>query len=131
MSNSNNILADRLNIEPAIFRGCSSSELGIIVTLALVIWLPVSVLLAWGLGAPSMALGIAGIAIVSTVVVTTSVFQRLKRGRPDGYYQQRFLLWLSRLGLCRSPFICRNGYWVIGRSEITDKDRYAALSLGD
>ena len=31
---------------------------------------------------PSMGLGIAGIAIVGTVVITASVFQRLKRGRP-------------------------------------------------
>ncbi|MCH8058913.1 MAG: TIGR03750 family conjugal transfer protein [Proteobacteria bacterium] len=117
MSNTNNILADRLNVEPAIFKGCSSSELGVIVTLAIIVWLPLSVLLAWLLGAPSMGLGIAGIAIVLTVVVTASVFQRIKRGRPDGYYQQRFIMWLAQLGLRRSPFICRDGSWAIGRSQ--------------
>ena len=40
MSNDHEILADRLNAEPAIFKGCSSSELGMIVGLAIVIWLP-------------------------------------------------------------------------------------------
>ena len=131
MSNNKNILADRLNVEPAIFKGCSSSELGIIVTLAVIVWLPVSVLLAWAFGAPSMGLGIAGIAIVGTVVITASVFQRLKRGRPDGYYQQQFTCGVSKLGLRRPPFICCNGCWAIGRSDITLKDRHAALSLRD
>ena len=131
MSKPKNILADRLNVEPAIFKGCSSSELGIIVTLAVIVWLPFSVLLAWAFGAPSMGLGIAGIAIVGTVVITASVFQRLKRGRPDGYYQQQFTFGLSKLGLRRSPFICRNGSWAIGRSDTRLKDCYAALSLRD
>ena len=131
MSNAKNILADRLNVEPAIFKGCSSSELGIIVTLALIFWLPLSVLLAWLMGAPSMGLGIAGIAIVGTVVVTASVFQRLKRGRPDGYYQQQFTFGLSRLGLRRSPFISRDGSWAIGRSDTRARDRRATLSLRD
>ena len=117
MSDANNILADRLNVEPAIFKGCSSSELGVIVTLAVIVWLPLSVLLAWLLGAPSMGLGMAGIAIVLTVVVTATVFQRIKRGRPDGYYQQRFVMGLARLGLRRSPFIRRDGSWAIGRSQ--------------
>ena len=117
MSDANNILADRLNVEPAIFKGCSSSELGVIVTLAVIVWLPLSVLVAWLLGAPSMGLGMAGIAIVLTVVVTATVFQRIKRGRPDGYYQQRFILGLAGLGLRRSPFIRRDGSWAIGRRQ--------------
>ncbi len=118
MSKANNILADRLNVEPAIFKGCSSSELGVIVTLAVIVWLPLCVLLAWGLGAPSMGLGMAGIAIVFTVVVTAAVFQRVKRGRPDGFYQQQFIIGLSRLGLRRSPFIRRDGGWAIGRTQV-------------
>ena len=131
MPDTRNILADRLNVEPTIFRGCSSSELGIIVTLAVLIWLPISVLLAWGLGAASMGLGIAGVAIVATVVITASIFQRLKRGRPHGYYQQRFIMGLSTLGLRSSPFINRNGSWTIGRSKTIKRDPDATLSLRD
>jgi conjugative transfer region protein (TIGR03750 family) len=116
MTDDDNILAERMNVEPPIFRGCSSSELGLIVSLAVAIWLPLSLLLAWGLGAPSMGFGIAGIAIVATVVLTAGLFQRVKRGRPDGYYQQQLIIGLSRLGLRRSPFIRRDGYWSIGRS---------------
>ena len=131
MPNADHILADRLNVEPAIFKGCSSSELGIIVAVAIIIWLPLSVLLAWMLGAPSMGLGMAGIAIVLTVVITAAVFQRVKRGRPDGYYQQQFIIALSRLGLRRSPFVRRDGSWSIGRSQTNRTERHAALSLRD
>jgi conjugative transfer region protein (TIGR03750 family) len=131
MPDKRNILADRLNVEPAIFRGCTSSELGIIVTLAALIWLPISVLLAWGLGAASMGLGIAGACIVATVVICASLFQRFKRGRPHGYYQQRFIISLSTLGLRSSPFINHNGYWAVGRDNSIARDPHAALSLRD
>ncbi len=116
MSDDDNILAERMNVEPPIFRGCSSSELGMIVFAAAVVWLPVSLVVAWALGAPSMGFGLAGIAIVATVVLTAGLFQRVKRGRPDGYYQQQVMIGLSRLGLRRSPFIRRDGHWSIGRS---------------
>ena len=116
MSNRDDILAGRLNAEPAIFKGCSSSEQGIIVGVAALIWLPISLLMAGLLGAVTMGFGIAGVGVVGTVIVMASLFQRLKRGRPDGHYQQRFSIWLSDCGLRRSPFVRRSGAWDIGRS---------------
>jgi conjugative transfer region protein (TIGR03750 family) len=120
MSSRDDILADRLNVEPAIFKGCSSSELGIIVGVAALVWLPVSLLLAG-----TMGFGLAGVGVVGTVIVMASVFQRLKRGRPDGYYQQQIAIWLSDHGLRRAPFIRRSGAWDIGRT------RYATLPRRD
>ncbi len=120
------ILADRLNVEPVIFKGCSTSELGAIVGVAALIWLPVSLLLAWLMGAITMGFGIAGVGVVSTVIVMSSLFQRLKRGRPDGYYQQQILVWLDERGLRRSPFLRRSGAWDIGRNwdaKIPVRDR--------
>jgi len=125
MSERDDILADRLNAEPAIFKGCSSSELGIIVGVAALIWLPVSLLLAGLLGAVTMGFGLAGIGVVGTVIVMASVFQRLKRGRPDGYYQQQMSIWLSDHGLRHAPFIRRSGAWDIGRTQ------YATLPRRD
>ena len=110
------ILAERLNAEPASFKGCSSSELGVIVGVAALVWLPASLVLAGLAGAVTMGFGIAGIGIVATVVVMASLFQRLKRNRPDGYYQQRFVLWLDDRRLRRSPFVRRSGAWDIGRT---------------
>ena len=125
MSDRDDILADRLNVEPAIFKGCSSSELGIIVGVAALVWLPVSLLLTGLMGAVTMGFGVAGIGVVGTVIVMAGLFQRLKRGRPDGYYQQQIVLWLSDHGLRRAPFIRRSGAWDIGRT------RYATLPYRD
>lgn len=116
MADRYDILADRLNAEPAIFKGCSSSELGIIVGVAALVWLPVSLILAGLAGAVTMGFGIAGVGIVATVLLMASLFQRLKRNRPDGYYQQRIVLWLDDQGLRRSPFVRRSGAWDIGRT---------------
>lgn len=116
MADRQDILADRLNAEPAIFKGCSSSELGVIVGVAALVWLPVSLILAWLAGAVTMGFGIAGVGIVATVLLMASLFQRLKRNRPDGYYQQRIVLWLDDQGLRRSPFVRRSGAWDIGRT---------------
>lgn len=125
MSRRDDILADRLNAEPAIFKGCSSSELGILVSVAALVWLPVSLLLTGLMGAVTMGFGVAGVGVVGTVIVMASVFQRLKRGRPDGYYQQQIAIWLSDRGLRHAPFIRRSGAWDIGRT------RYATLPHRD
>ncbi len=110
------ILAERLNAEPVIFKGCASSELAVIVGVAALVWLPVCLLLAGAAGAVTLGFGMAGIAIVATVVTTASLFQRLKRNRPDGYYQQRVILWLHDRGLRRSGLVRRSGAWDIGRT---------------
>ena len=125
MAERRDILADRLNAEPAIFKGCSSSELGVIVGVAALVWLPLSLILAGLAGAVTMGFGIAGIGIVATVLAMASLFQRLKRNRPDGYYQQRVVLWLDDRRIKRSPFVRRSGAWEIGRSA------HATLPLRD
>lgn len=125
MSKPQTLLADRLNAEPAIFKGCSSSELGTIVLIAVVVWLPLSLLLAWCLGAITLGFGLAGVGVISTVMVCATLFQRIKRGRPDGYYQQRMRLRCHELGLRRSPWIYRSGVWDIGRTD------HASLSSRD
>ena len=126
MSHSDDILADRLNAEPAIFKGCSSSELGMLVGAAALLWLPVSLLLAGLMGAITMGFGIAAVGVVVTVILAAGLFQRLKRGRPDGHYQQRFAIWLADQGLRPFPFNRRSGAWDIGRSQ-----RHATLPSRD
>lgn len=117
MSIEREILAGRMNAEPAIFKGCSSSELGLIVGVAIVIWLPLSLLLAWMLGAITMGFGLAGVGVVATVAVMATLFQRIKRGRPDGYYQHWLRIRLQATGLYRTPWVLRSGSWDIGRTQ--------------
>lgn len=117
MTDDHEVLADRLNAEPAIFKGCSSSELGVIVGLAMLVWLPLSLLLAWLLGAVTMGFGFPGIGVVATAVVLATLFQRIKRGRPEGYYQQWLRIRLHTWGIFRAPWVLRTGAWDIGRTS--------------
>lgn len=117
MSGPHEVLADRLNAEPAIFRGCSSSELGMMAGIAIVVWLPLSFLLAWLLSAATMGFGIAGVGVVGSVVILATLFQRIKRNRPEGYYQQWLRMRLHSLGLGRPPWVLRSGTWDLGRTH--------------
>ncbi len=115
MSRNDNLLGDRLNAEPAIFRGCTFSELGVMAVVSILLWLPVSFTLAGLFGAITMGMGLAALGVIGTVYGTATLFQRIKRGRPDGYYQQRIVLFLHDTGLRRSGFVRRSGDWDIGR----------------
>ena len=108
--------SDRLNGEPPIWRGCSSSELAALAVLAFATWVPLGLIAGLMVGAPTLGVGVAGAAICGSVFVSATVLQRLKRGRPDHDYWHRLLLRLEALGLRRSGFIRREGLWDLGRS---------------
>ncbi len=108
-------LAERLNTEPLIFRGCSSSELGAICLGAVLVWFPVGLITAGLAGAAMMGLGMAALSVIATIVIVASLFQRLKRGRPDGYYQQLVITQLHDRGWYRSRLIRHTGTWDLGR----------------
>ncbi|WP_223146697.1 TIGR03750 family conjugal transfer protein [Methylomonas albis] len=116
MDDSGETLADRLNQEPVIFRGSTHSELGLILLLATLFWLPVSVLIAACMGAPAMGLGLAMFGVLVTIVFGSTWFQRIKRGRPDYYYQHRLMIILHRLGLRKTRLILLSGVWDLGRT---------------
>ena len=115
MTNRREVLPDRMNHAPAIFKGCTSGELGALVGLAILIWLPLSLLIAAALGAVTMGFGLAGLGIVGTVVLGAQTLQSLKRNRPDGFTHQRVVLWLHRKHLRRAPLIVHSGVWDLGR----------------
>ncbi len=125
MAESHEVLADRLNTEPAIFRGCSSTELGVMAGLAIVVWLPLGFLLAWSLNAATMGFGIAGAGVVASIVGLATLFQRIKRNRPQGYYQQWLRIRLHVLGLGSVPWVVRSGPWDLGRrrAPLSPRDR--------
>lgn len=116
-SDADEILADRLNSQPSIFRGCSSAELGAIAGIAGAIWVPVCVIVAGMLGNFAIGFSIGGIMIGLTVVVMATIFQKIKRNRPDAYYQHLLACFLEDIGIWKSRFIRRTGYWGVGRSN--------------
>lgn len=64
-----------------------------------------------------MGLGIAGVGVVATIVIVASFFQKIKNGRPDGYYQQICRVWLANKGVQACPLILKSAHWDLGRTK--------------
>ncbi|MAV30906.1 MAG: TIGR03750 family conjugal transfer protein [Cycloclasticus sp.] len=111
----NELLPVRLNAEPSIFRGCSLSELMLLVTVGGIALVPGSVIVCGLFGYLMMGVGIGLLLVIVWVVIGATVLQKLKRGRPLGYYQLRLRLWLEDLHLLRSSFIRQSRVWDVGR----------------
>jgi conjugative transfer region protein (TIGR03750 family) len=110
-----NLLADRVDTEPPIFRGCSSSELVAMLIISVAVWLPLSVLIALLVGRPAFFLGILAIGVLGTMFIAAGAFHRVKRNRPDHYYLHAFQRFLHERKWRTAPFIWRSGRWDIGR----------------
>lgn len=106
---------ERLNAEPAIFRGYTDSELIVAVVAATVLCFPVGVALGIVMGSVSMGLGIALLAALGMVAGGASLFQRWKRGRPDHWLHHKYRVVADRLGLIRAPFVRHRGVMSLGR----------------
>lgn len=112
---TNELLPNRLNAEPSIFRGCSLSELMALVTMGGAALVPGSIIVCGLFGYLMMGVGIGLLLVIGWVFVGATVLQKLKRGRPQGYYQMRLRLWLEDFYLLRSQSIRQGQVWDIGR----------------
>lgn len=117
MSDVDPVSAERLNGEPVIFRGCGASELMTIVMVSSLIIFPTVLSVATLANAFAMGMGIGAALLLGSVVLLATWFQRLKRGRPLGHYQQALKLWLENGGFMRSGAIRHDGNWDLGRRE--------------
>lgn len=112
----NELLPTRLNGEPTIFRGCSLSELTFLTVIGAAIWIPAWLLIAGFFGYLMMGVGVGVLSIIAWVFVCSTILQRLKRNKPNGYYQLSIRLFLEGKGLIKSKFIRESRVWDIGRS---------------
>ena len=110
------VLADRVDIEPPIFKGCSSSELLAMLVVSILAWIPLSLLLAFAIGKAAFALAILAVGVIGSVVLGATCFQRIKRNRPDHYYVHAVMRLLHASRLHTFPLVWRSGYWDIDRS---------------
>ena len=109
------LLADRVDTEPPIFRGCASSELLAMLVASILVWLPLSVLVALAIGRVTLFLGLLAVGVLGTMYFGAGAFHRLKRNRPDHYYVHAFKRFLHDRGLRTARFIWRSGPWDISR----------------
>jgi conjugative transfer region protein (TIGR03750 family) len=121
MNDSAEILADRLNNEPPIFRGLSNSELGMLLKVGALFWVPVCLTIATILGKTMMGMGAAMLMLLLTILVSGSLFQRIKRGRPDYYYQHYLMLrdvfLRVKTNTKNNRIIRYSGTWGVGRTD--------------
>jgi conjugative transfer region protein (TIGR03750 family) len=110
-------LPDRLNGEPVVFRGLTSSELALLAAGSVGFWLPLCLVTAGFAGYLMMGFGLAALLGVGTVWLASAWIQALKRGKPDGYHVLRLELALHDLKLRTSPFIRYSGVWDVRRSS--------------
>ena len=117
MDHSTETLADRLNQEPVIFRGSTNSELGVILLCAVAFWIPMGLIIGAFMGTIVMGLGLSTLGVLLTIFFGSTFFQRVKRGRPDNYYQHLMMIKLNRLGLRKSTLILKNNAWDLGWND--------------
>ncbi|WP_235015261.1 DUF3487 family protein [Oceanicoccus sp. KOV_DT_Chl] len=75
----NELLPLRLNAEPSIFRGCSLSELMLLVTVGGIVLVPGSVIVCGLFGYLMMGVGIGLLLVIAWVVIGATALQKLKR----------------------------------------------------
>jgi len=109
-------LTDRINNEPAILRGLSSSESLIAIIVAFLFWVPAGLLIGALLGRMPVAVIFMGAGPLISVWILSGWFQTVKRDRPDYYYQHLLKSRLAAYGLLQPRFCTQNGTWDLGRS---------------
>ena len=114
-------LALHINSEPNIYQGCNSSELMMIAIGSVGVLLPVGVIIGVALaGSLPFGMGISVFSIVIVMVVAPKMFRRIKRGKPEGYYQIRLFTLLGKSKLMKAlgykeDYIMKDGRWDLGR----------------
>lgn len=116
MTTSIEFLPDRLNREPVIFRGMTTTELFIALGGGLLTGLVCSIFPAVLLGIwaliPTGALAGAAIAILAG----GKWLVRLRRGRPDTWLYRSLGAWFARRGFGDPKLVQKSTVWVIRRS---------------
>lgn len=109
-------LVDRVNNEPPILKGLSSTESLWAIGLAFGLWVPLGTLV--GFLSTSVAVGVlvTGCGALGTVWLAAGQMQILKRDRPDHYYIHLVHRWCARSHVARARFITHVGRWDMGRS---------------
>jgi conjugative transfer region protein (TIGR03750 family) len=112
------LLANRLNYDAVIFKGCTMNELlvvaGICIGISCTI-LAIIVQILFG----NFIYGIAGGFALGAglTYLICGILEKFRRGQEKGYIQQLLVLKLYKLGFSTNKEVIRqNGSWMIGRS---------------
>ena len=109
-------LPDRMNSEPPIFLGLTNSELFSLAKLGLLVWIPLCLFLAFLIfGGIKTILGFGAGLLMTLVTIAAGgkYLQRLKRGRPDGFYGRLMKINAQdkRIPFTKTYFLRYTGPW--------------------
>jgi len=120
----NNVpLTDRVNAEPAILRGLSSTEAVIAIAVSFAIWIPISLVIAFAVGHMQVSVIFMGAGPIASVWLLSGWFQKVKRDQPDYVYLHKYRKWMAAKGLSVPRFLSHSGYFDIGRSVPNSRNR--------
>lgn len=111
------LLAERLNTEPLVMLGYTDSELVLAIKIACALGFPFGLAVGFSIGKPLPGLGTGFLLTMALVALGGKALQRLKRNRPDYYYQTRLKLFLSRYGLAQCGLFRHRGAMGLGRTH--------------
>lgn len=111
------VLPLRVNEEAVVFRGCTTSEITLIVVASTIFWVVVTGFVGAMVGEFYLFLGFSLFLVLVTAFIASTIFQRIKRGQAPGHYQHVVSLLLASIGMKRTPFVRTDGQLRIGRTE--------------
>lgn len=112
------LLAERLNHEPVVLLGYTDSEFAFAVKVACAVAFPATLAIGFTVGKPLPGLAGGFLMALALVVAGGKFMVRLKRGKPDFYYQTRLKLALQHYGLGHSGLLRYRGVMSIGRTHL-------------
>jgi conjugative transfer region protein (TIGR03750 family) len=115
---SDDLLAERLNHEPVVLLGYTDSEFALAVKAACLLAFPTTLFIGFTVGKPLPGLAAGFLLALALVVAGGKLMVRLKRGKPDYYYQTRMKLALQHYGIGHSGLLRYRGAMSIGRTHM-------------
>lgn len=104
----------RVNVEPPVLNGMAATEATWIAVLSVAGYGFVGLLVILTTGVWQIGLALPTFGTAFTLWSASLRLAKLKRGRPDYYYEHAIQRWMATRGLSRERFLTRTGFWSVG-----------------
>jgi conjugative transfer region protein (TIGR03750 family) len=110
--------SNRLNDEVCLLAGCTLKEILAVATITLIISLIIMMMPIY-VCFRNYTIGLAASLVVYLPLFSVLIIKlsKLKRGKPEGYYQQYIILKLIKIGILKNQFLLRSGVWSTERKK--------------
>ena len=109
-------LTDRVNVEPPILNGMTSTEAKYIALVSFTVFIALGGLLVALTGYWQCLLIVGLFCPIAVLWWASKYLAKIKRNRPDAYYSQALHLWAVSKGISKPKFIKHNGFWSLGKT---------------